>query len=168
MDPDKGTMLMKQNLIHLAKVYDLRPFLFTKKIHILPGSQNQSHPVLTLNTRNAEFPSRILADFLYGQLFWWIALNPENSSAATFELKKVYPRVPFTSSPEETYKDLIVCYLQLKALQFYLGNKEAGELITKTMKKQKSLGWVYYQILYKDFAIKKVILKFNLLPVPLV
>jgi hypothetical protein len=167
ISPDKGTMLMKQNLLHLAQVYDLSPFLFTKRVHIHPGTPHQSHPDLTLDTKNAESPPHILADFLHEELHWWLSHNQEKTAAAKMELNKIYPKAPFFGPPEETYEHLVVCYLEFKALEFYLGKIQSRDLLTKKMKKEKSLAWVYYQILYKDFAIKKVIHKLKLLPFPL-
>lgn len=169
IQPNKWTSITKQNLLHLAQVYDLSPFLYTKNVNIQPQVIPHSHPVLTLNTRNAENPKKILAAFLHEELHWWMEKNSKQTDLAILELKKIYPKAPEINKEmkNSTWLHLMVCYLELRALEFYLGNKEARGLITNTMKKDKIYPWVYYQVLYKDFAIKKIVEKYKLLPPPL-
>lgn len=168
--PNKYSAIMKQNMLHLAQVYDLSPFLYTKVIHIESMVVPHSHPVLTLNTRNAENPKKILATWLHEEFHWWLALRPKGTSLAVAELKKIYPNAPSTQglNPDSTYLHLIICYLEKKVLSFYLGEKEAVSIITEFMKKDKIYPWVYYQVLNKDFAIKQIISKYKLLPQPLI
>jgi hypothetical protein len=169
IEPNKWTSITKQNLLHLAQVYDLSPFLYTKKVNIQSKVIPHSHPVLTLNTRNAEYPKKILATFLHEELHWWLTKNHAQTELAIKELQKIYPKVPVINEngTYSTHLHLLVCYLELQVLDFYLGKKEARGLITNTMKKDKIYPWVYYQVLYKDFAIKKLITKYKLLPPPL-
>lgn len=162
--PNKWTAITKQNMLHLAQVYDLRPFLFTKKIHIQSQVIPHSHPVLTINTRNAEKPKKILSVWLHEELHWWALQNKKEMNLAIKELKKIYPQAPAAKS---TYLHLIICHLEMKALVFYLGEKEAREIITGIMKNDKIYPWIYYQILYKDHAIKRVVRKYKLIPPPL-
>jgi hypothetical protein len=167
--PNKWTALTKQNMLHLAQVYDLRPMLFTKKIHIQSQVVPHSHPVLTINTRNAENPKKILSVWLHEELHWWALQKSRNVNLAMKELKKIYPKAPVTKSngPDSTFLHLIICHLELKALGFFVGNKEAREIITEIMKKDKIYPWIYYQVLYKDFAIKRIVKKYKLIPPPL-
>lgn len=169
VNPDKMTALTKQNLLHLAQVYDLSPFLFTKKVRIEQKVIPTPYPVLTINTRNAEKPRNLLSVFLHEELHWWLDKNPKASADAINELKKIYPKAPQTQSygKDSTYLHLIVCYLELRTLEFYLGKKEARNVITDLMKKDKIYPWIYYQILFKDFAVKKIVNKYKLLPPPL-
>lgn len=167
--PNKWTAITKQNMLHLAQVYDLRPLLFTKKIHIQSQVIPHSHPILTINTRNAENPKKILSVWLHEELHWWALKNAKNLDLAMKELKKIYPKAPITKSTgaDSTFLHLIICHLELKALGFYVGNKEAREIITDMMKKDKIYPWIYYQVLYKDFAIKRIVKKYKLIPPPL-
>lgn len=167
--PNKWTAITKQNMLHLAQVYDLRPFLFTKKIHLQSQVIPHSHPVLTINTRNAENPKKILSVWLHEELHWWAAQNSKNIDLAIRDLKKIYPQAPATKSSgaNSTFLHLIICHLELKVLGFYLGNKEAREIITEIMKRDKIYPWIYYQILYKDHAIKRLVRKYKLIPPPL-
>lgn len=167
--PNKWTAVMKQNMFHLAQVYDLSPFLFTRKIHVESKVIPHSHPVLTLNTRNAEKPHKILSVWLHEELHWWTEKNKKNTELAIKELKKVYPRAPITRSEgkDSTHLHLIVCYLEYRALGFYLGQKTASEVVTETMKRDKIYPWVYYQVLFRDYSINKIVKKYKLLPPPL-
>lgn len=167
--PNKWTAITKQNMLHLAQVYDLRPFLFTKKIHIQSQVIPHSHPVLTINTRNAENPKKILSVWLHEEMHWWALQNKKNFSLAIRDLKKIYPQAPVTKSSgaNSTFLHLIICHLELKALGFYLGEDKAREVITDIMKKDKIYPWIYFQVLSKDDAIKSLVRKYKLIPPPL-
>jgi hypothetical protein len=169
--PDKWTALTKQNLLHLAQVYDLSPFLFTKDIIIKSdiAPEPVSDPNLTLNTKNSEDPKKILSRLLHGELHWWLLRDKQATSLAMLELKKIYPDAPQTNEygKDTTYLHLIVCYLELRALEFYVGVKESKQIISALMKQDKLYPWIYYQVLNKDFAIKKIVKKHKLLPPPL-
>jgi hypothetical protein len=169
IQPNKWTALTKQNLFQLAQVYDLSPLLFTKEIHVQSKVIPKSHPILTLNTRNAEHPKRLLSTFLHEQLHWWAVANSTQMNQAVKELKKIYPNAPITKSggANSTHTHLIVCYLEYRALAFYLGEKESREVITVIMKKDKIYPWIYYQVLNKGFVLKKMVKKYKLLPPPL-
>lgn len=167
--PNKWTAITKQNMLHLAQVYDLKPFLFTKKINIQSQVIPHSHPVLTINTRNAENPKKILSVWLHEELHWWSVQKSKSFSLAIKELEKIYPQAPVTKSfgLNSTFLHLVICHLELKALGFYLGDKEARDVITDIMKSDKIYPWIYYQVLYKDHAIKRLVKKYKLLPPPL-
>lgn len=169
LTPNKWTSITKQNIIHLVQVYDLTPFLFTKTIHIQSQVVPHSHPILTLNSRNAENPKKILSTWLHEELHWWTSNNNKNVELAIEEFKKVYPSAPVTSSLglDSTYLHLIICHLELKALAYYLGEEEARTIISDIMKKDKIYPWIYFQVLNKDFIIKKIVKKYKLYPPPL-
>ena len=71
INPNQWTALTKKNMLMLTKDYDLEPFLFTKKINIQSRVIPHSHPILTLNTRNAEFPLKILSTWLHEEFHWF-------------------------------------------------------------------------------------------------
>jgi hypothetical protein len=58
INPNQWTTLTKQNMLKLQKKFDLEPYLYTKKINTQSRIIPHSHPVLTLNTRNAEIPEK--------------------------------------------------------------------------------------------------------------
>jgi hypothetical protein len=164
--PSKSTALTKQNLLQLAQVYDLSPFFYTKEVYIQSRTVSHSHPKLVLNTRNAEHPKKLLSSFLHEELHWWFTQNRPQTLFAIKELKKIYPNAPVTKSngPDSTYVHLMVCYLEFRAVSFYLGKTEGRKVISDIMKKDKLYPWIYYQVLNKDFAIKKVVEKYKLVP----
>jgi hypothetical protein len=160
------TAITKQNLLHLAQVYDLSPFFYTKNIRVQSEVVSHSHPVLTLNTKNAEDPKKLLSIFLHEELHWWLHSRPKEMAAAVKQLKKIYPKAPITkgSGKDSTYLHLLVCYLELKAVGYYLGKIEARKIITSLMKDDKFYPWIYFQILNKDSTIKAVMQKNKLIP----
>lgn len=167
--PNKWTAITKQNLLQLTQVYDLDPFLFTKKVKIQSRVVPHSHPVLTLNTRNAENPYKLLSVFLHEQFHWWLTKNSQNTLLAIKELKRYFPKAPVTKSlgADSTHLHLLVCYLELQALNYYLGKKEGRQTVYSIMKYDKIYPWLYYQVLYRSKGIRKVVRKYKLLPPPL-
>lgn len=169
VSPDKWTAMTKQNLLHLTQVYDISPFLFTRKVRIEPSGIPHSHPVLTLNTRNAENPYLLLSVFLHEEFHWWLHIKPLPTQEGIKELKKIYPKAPVTLSygKDTTYLHLIICYLEFRALEFYLGKVKAREVIKELMTKEKLYPWIYAKVLNQESVIKKIVDKHKLLPPPL-
>ncbi len=168
INPNRLTALTKQNLFHLAKVYDLKPFLYTKQIHVQSYVVPHSHPILTINTRHAERPQHLLATWLHEEFHWWSGNNRVNNDRAIVQLKKLFPNIPGGSvSARSTYLHLIICYLEFRALVHYLGEKEAREIVQELIEKDKLYPWVYTQILGKNPGIGKIIVANKLLPSPL-
>ncbi len=164
VNPNKWTYLTKQNMLQLAQVYDLSPFLYTNKILVQSNVISTAFPVMTLNTKYSEEPKNILSMWLREEFHWWIRQNKVNADLAVKELKKIYPKVPIPRGSHSIHLHIIACYLEFKALEHYLGPKEARNVTQQIMKKDKLYSWVYYQILYKNFAIEKIIEKYQLLP----
>ncbi len=167
VNPNKWTYLTKQNMLQLAQVYDLSPFLYTNKILVQSNAISTAFPVMTLNTKYSEEPKNILSMWLREEFHWWIRQNKVNADLAVNELKKIYPKVPTPRGSHSIHLHIITCYLEFKALEHFLGPKEARNVTQQIMKKDKLYSWVYYQILYKNFAIEKIIEKYQLLPPPL-
>lgn len=163
--PNKWTALTRQNLEHLLHVYDLDPFLFTKEIFIQSKVIPHSHPKLTLNTRNAEHPHKILASFLHEELHWWGVERKAQVAKAITELKKIFPRPPEAS--ESTYLHLIICTLEYEALIHYLNKKEATKIIRGLITQDKVYPWVYTQVLGHHKLLMKVVTKYKLRPKPI-
>jgi hypothetical protein len=164
--PDKGTAITKQNLLHLAQVYDLSPFLFTKRIVIDSAAVPTAKPVLTLGTQDAEEPKRILATLLHQELDWWLDAKASATAAAIDELRKIYPKVP-KAEAQTAHRTLLLCYLEFRALEFYVGQNEARAVIEGLMKKAKRSPWAYYQVLHRGFVVRKVVETQRLYPPPL-
>ncbi len=168
INPNRLTALTKQNLFHLAKVYDLKPFLFTKQIHIQSYVVPHSHPILTINTRHADRPQHLLSTWLHEEFHWWAGMNQKSTDRAISQLKKIYPNVPGeVSTSRSIYLHLIICYLEYRALVHYLGEKESQVIVRELIEKDKLYPWVYQQILMKENDIGKVIVANKLIPLPL-
>ncbi len=169
INPNRLTALTKQNLFHLAKVYDLKPFLFTKKIYIQSYVVPHSHPTLTLNTRYAEKPHQLLATWLHEEFHWWVGMNRANYDKSVIDLKKLYPKIPGEAnvSQRSTYLHLIICYLEHSALVHYLGEKAAMEIFQDLITKDKLYPWVYTQVLRNKKNLGSIVMKHKLLPPPL-
>ncbi|HXH73412.1 MAG TPA: hypothetical protein VNJ08_00495 [Bacteriovoracaceae bacterium] len=163
--PNKWTALTKQNIIHLTQVYDLKPFIYSPVIKIFPNDISHRSPVITINIRFAQQPEKILSVFLHEQFHWLIAQNSTKEKSAIEELKKLYPKVPiYRNGLEATYNHLLVCYLENRALEYYLGKAEATRVHTEMMEQDKLYSWIYGQILTSNISIKKIIEKYDLLP----
>jgi hypothetical protein len=161
VNPNKLTSLTKQNLFHLAKVYDLKPFLFTKQIHVQSYVVPHSHPILTMNTRNAENPNRLLASWLHEEFHWWTEQNKAQTERAIVDLKKIFP-----DKAHSTYLHLVICYLEYRSLAHYLGTKDAREEIQEVVNDDKLYPWIYAQVMNNP-EVDKIVKKHKLLPPPL-
>jgi hypothetical protein len=166
IEPNKWTALTKQNLLQLFQVYDLTPLLFTRVIQVQSRVIPHSHPVLTLNTRFAEEPKKLLATWLHEELHWWVTFKKEQTQMALKELRRIYLQVPGANESlrHAEYLHLIVCYLEYKSLISYLGEKEAKKIIVDLIKKDRIYPWVYTQVLYKNYAVEKIVHKYGLIP----
>lgn len=170
IEPDRQTALMKQNILHLAQVYDLGPFLYTKKINITSDKNSQSHPVLTLSSRFAENPNKALSLWLHGEFHWWATQNPDKMRAAIKDLEKVWPQVPLEGISRlkvSTYSHLIICWLEHEALNFYLGSSSARSVLEGFIKKDKLYPWANSQVLNNGHVIRNIVQRHALLPPPL-
>jgi hypothetical protein len=168
--PNKWTHLTKQNLEHLVQVYDLKPFIFTDMIHIQSRVVPHSHPVLTLNSRFAESPHRLLSVFLHEQLHWWGEMNPEKVNLAIKDLKNLIPVIPkegMARNQQSTYLHFIICYLDYRALQHFLGKKQADHILVTMIEEDKIYPWIYGRIFEKYHDIEGIIRKHQLEPHPL-
>ena len=141
----------RAQLLRLLELYDLSPWLFTRKIEIDGTSTPHSHPVLTLHNRHLADDQRLLTTFLHEQihrsLVDWEERRPARD-AAIEELKKMFPVVPHGRpyggrDVHSTYLHLIVCYLEREALASYLGKRQARRVLAE----QTHYVWIYATIL---------------------
>ena len=166
IEPNKMTAITKQNLLHLAQVYELSPFLYTKRVQLQTNAVPHSHPVILLNTKYAEQPKKLLSVFLHEQMQWWFTQHGFRATMAVKDLSKIYPKAPVAknSTVNATYIRLMVCYLEYRALAHYLGEKEARAIILTLKTKDKLHPWSYTQALNKNTPIKKVLMQRDLIP----
>lgn len=160
--PNRDSHIMKQNLLQLSQVYDLSPFLFTKKIQIKTDAIPQSHPVLTLNIRYTNYPDKILATFLHEQFHWWALMKKVDLKKAEKDLKKMYPK-----QTEGVYAHFLICYLEYKAMKHYLGPAKAKPIFFDFIQKDKIRPWIYGQVIAREAVLGKIFKKYKLIPAPL-
>lgn len=150
----------REQLIKLTKKYDLKRWLFTRKIIIRQGVIPHSYPILTLNVAWIDREDRYLSVFLHEQFHWFVLKNPKGESQAISTFEKMFPKIP-VGKPEggnnkiSTYRHLIVCYLEFQALCQLMKEQSARNVI-ETMPYYR---WVYRQILFDDGKILAVLLE---------
>jgi hypothetical protein len=155
--PDKRSHITTQHLVHLSKIYDIEPYLYSKKVQVQTGVLAKHYPVITLNTRFAEDPEKLLAAFLHEEFHWWLIQNPKKAKAVLKRVKITYPKI-------KDHVHLIVCYLDYLAIKHLLGDKSATRIFQDFIYKDRIFPWYYQQAIYKDLVIKKALLDFKLMP----
>ena len=169
MNPNKWTALTRQNLEHLVQVYHLKPIFFTNKIFIESKVTPHSYPVLTLNTRFAEQPNKLLSVFVHEQLHWWSNKKKVEMKKAMLEVKKVFPVLPeerIAKDGHSTYLHLIICFLEYQTMIHYLEKKEADKILTDFIKKDKIYPWINTQVYLKYKKLDEIVRKYKLSPLP--
>lgn len=167
INPNKWTALTRQDLEHLLQIYDLAPLIFTYDIHIQSRVIPHSHPILTLNTRYAERPNKLLSVFIHEQLHWWVEGKKSELTGAVAELRVLYPEVPQQGgarSVYSTYLHLIICFLEFEAINHYLGKAEASKIIKEFIEVDKIYPWIYTQVQLKNTEIAQIVNKNKLRP----
>src|SRR5690606_21324557 len=120
INPNKWTAYTKQSLEQLQGIYDLSSILITNKIYIQSRVPPRPFPELTLNTRFAQNPNKLLSLLIHAELYWWERNNREKFDQARLTLSKVYPKLK-----KNRLTLLLICYLEYEALDHYLGKKDA-------------------------------------------
>ena len=167
VNPNKMTALTKKHLIKLTRTYDLTPFLYSREVKIESYVTPRSHPVITLNTRSASSPEKILSKLLHEEFHWWAVANPEKTDAAIAELKEKFPRIHGYDEiliNKSTYLHLGICWLEYKALEKYIGEEKAKAVITDIMKVDKVYPRIYAMVLRKQSEIGAILQKNSLVP----
>jgi hypothetical protein len=162
--PEVATRVALRGL--LAK-FDLTGWIFTRHVHINETATPHSHPILTLNARNRDNTTLLLSEFVHEQLHWFEEDNQQARDKAIEETVLRYPNVPL-SRPEgavdelSTRLHLLVCYLEFQAMQLLVGRRTARETMLDLSRHHYC--WIYRTILEDERAIRKIILKYDLLP----
>jgi hypothetical protein len=167
INPNQWTALAKKNMLGLVSEYNLEPYLYTKKINIESRVIPHSHPVLTLNTRNAEFPQKILSTWLHEEFHWWTEMNGESTEEAIADFRIMYPILPQVGGARNeysTYLHLVVCFLEYKAVSLFLGKVKAREMLLEFATVDEVYPWIYNQILNRTQEIENVVKSRKLFP----
>lgn len=128
-----------------------------------------SHPVLTLNSRYADQPYKLLSVFLHEEFHWWAVNNSKAFDQAIGKLRKIFPVLPSKSPAlaRSTYLHLLICYLEYEAVTHFIGRAEADEIVEDLITKDKTYPWVYTQVREKHTEIREIVTELKLAPPPL-
>jgi hypothetical protein len=135
-------------LRRLVDQFDVEQWLFTEKV-LIDDSQwiPHSHPVLTLNSRYLDDDLSQLATFLHEQFHWYAGTRQERIDAAISDFKAMFPEVPSgrvgARDEYSTYLHLIICDLELAAMQKLVGDAEARRVLGQW----QHYTWIYDQVL---------------------
>lgn len=164
--PDRMTELTKQNFTQLIQIYDLAPYFYTTKIQIEKDVHPRSHPVLTLNTQYAENPPALLSQWLHEEFHWWANSRPSQVRKAIADLKIMFPKIQET--PQEPakliYLHFVVNSLEYRALNKFLGKRDAMKVMREKIQTEDHYRWVYETILVQSERIQAVVNKHGLTP----
>ena len=152
----KSEMVTKAELQKLLGSHELSKWTFTRKIMIEDNVIPHSHPVLTLNTREA---GRILlATYVHEQIHWFLSDNRKRTDQAIAELRELYPKVP-VGNPDgarnelSTYLHLIVNYLEYEAMKELVGESKAR----KIMERKRYYKWIYKTVLKDGASVREIV-----------
>ena len=157
--PDKKTSLVKQNLIHLTQVYDLEPYMYSRRVDVDPKSKDHPYPTLTLSTKFSDQPELILSRFLHEQFLWWIGSQLAASKKASADLKKAFPEIKVKDAPE-----LISSFLEHEALKKLVGKASARRIIHALAIKWKITPKTYQLVLRNQQKIQSILKAQKLIP----
>jgi hypothetical protein len=169
INPNEWTSLTKAEMLCLAATHDLFPFLYTKKINIESRVISHSHPILTLNTRYARAPLKLLSTWLHEEFHWWADSNSASIDRAIAELKFLYPALPtegVARSEYSTYLHLIICYIEHSSMSHFLGEQKAKDLLIE-FATGNVYPWIHTQVLNRKNEIEDIVKRHDLLPPPL-
>ncbi len=156
--------LARSQLRRLVDQFDIDRWLFTNEVRI-DDSQRipHSHPVLTLNSRYLDDDLGQLATFLHEQFHWYAAERQGQVNSAIAEFRELFPDVPSgragARDEYSTYLHLIICDLELAAMQQLSGDSEAR----RTLSRWQHYTWIYEQVLNNP-AVRAVNEKNGLMP----
>jgi len=142
----------------LLEKYDLRKYLFTRRVIFDRDATNHAFPDLTLNVRFAGADDQLLSSFLHEQLHWWLRDHPREMERVLQQLRRMYPRVP-VGLPEgadteySTYGHLVDCYLEIRADRRFIGEMRTAEVI----KQKPWYTWIYGTILKDEAKIAALV-----------
>ena len=139
----------------LVDRYDIGGWIRTDRVRIEEGTNPHSHPVLTLHTRHRGDDHALLSTFLHEQFHWLEDGNPD-FRAAMERFAEIWPDAP-AGSPEgardreSTYRHLVVCDLELQAMESLVGSARAREILGAN----RHYTWIYRTVM-EDPRVREV------------
>jgi len=155
--PNKQTALVRQNLEHLIKIYDLNPYLYNKKIKIQSGVVPTSLPEIVLNTKYAEEPKNVLFLFLHFQL----SQAPLFQNSAYKKLEQELTR-DIHLQKVKSKSMLVTSHLNLQVLKSILGVRDSIFLIRDISKSEPFLTNYYFAAQKHEKKLAALMKKYKL------
>jgi hypothetical protein len=149
----------------VLRKHDVGRYVFSEDVVIDHSVNPHSHPVITLHTRYADDPDRLLLLFVHEQLHWFLS-RPEleaGLTAAKSDLRTRYPDHP-TQLPEggfnadSTRLHLVLCWLELQAGRELLGDERARQIFAEP----HIYSWVYEKVLQDEPEIGEIVRRYAL------
>ena len=142
---------MQEELEAMLVAYDLDPWIMTREVVIDERSIPHSHPVLTIHTRHLGDEMHLLTTFVHEQLHWLEDARPDEWRAAMADFQEAFPQVPPTDQggardDESTYRHLLVCDMELQAMEALVGEDRAREVLAEITHYE----WIYERVLGDD------------------
>ena len=158
-----GTENEQQTKVELQKLlasYNLTKYTYTNTVIIDEKAIPHSHPVLTLHTRHLGSDDQLLSTYVHEQLHWYLEAHQEQTAAAEYDLRKLYPKVPVgypdgADDEQSTYLHLIDCYLEMQADRELIGRQRA--LAVMNYWAGDHYRWVYKTVMKDESTIASVV-----------
>ena len=125
----------KEQMLRLARQYDLAKYTITRDIIIERGAMNHSYPVLTLNLRFLDNDDLALSAYVHEQGHWLLMERNRPDNPRLFEdLQRTFPNLDYRA-PEgdgelrSSYFHIAVCMLEWQAMEELVGPERARRVI---------------------------------------
>jgi hypothetical protein len=130
-----GEEQRKEQMVRLARQYDLAKYTITRDIVIERGAINHSSPVLTLNLRFLDDDDLALSAYVHEQGHWYLMERhrPENPRLLA-DLENDFPNLDYRQPSGDgelrsSYFHIAVCMLEWQAMEELVGQKRARRVI---------------------------------------
>jgi hypothetical protein len=150
----------RSQLERLLQAYDLKRWIFTKKVLVDRSAIPHSHPVLTLHTRHLRDDDLLLSTFVHEQIHWFLASKDEEVTQAKADLKVLYPKIPVgfpegADSEDSGYEHLLVIWLEYRSDKDLMGELRAEQIMDFWSGDHYT--WLYRQVLESGSKIAEII-----------
>jgi len=150
----------KELLELILNKYQLDKWILCKDVIIEQDATGKAFPVIRLSAWK-DNEGGMLAQFLHEQIHWIEKDKEEQIKNAIDELKQIFPGAPIDKpegggSESSTYKHLIVCRLELLALNDLLGEEVANKIVSGN----NNYTWIRKMVMEKGHKIDTIINKY--------
>jgi hypothetical protein len=154
----------REQLERILRTWNLKRWLFTRKVRIEARTIPHSHPVLTLSAEDLPSDTAQLATFIHEQLHWFVNTKPAARDSVVAELMRMFPEAPGgprtggARDRRSTYLHLIICQLEYDSVRELVGDEVARRVIGG----YSHYPWIYREVLQRPDGLRRVIRKYGL------